>query len=128
MQGPQRRRQGGQPVAAAGAHGIEGFLHDRPAAIHHLRDGLNKAGFPKVKIVASSGFEPAKCKMMAEAEAPIDAAGKHVVVVGAVVVGGGTSTAVGAGKIIGTPLGDAEQLNTPFSACRKCGEAGKAEC
>jgi nicotinate phosphoribosyltransferase len=45
------------------------------AAIHHLRDGLNKAGFPKVRIVASSGFEPAKCKMMAEAEAPIDIIG-----------------------------------------------------
>jgi nicotinate phosphoribosyltransferase len=45
------------------------------ASIHHLRDALNKAGFPKVKIVASSGFEPAKCKMMAEAEAPIDIIG-----------------------------------------------------
>jgi len=45
------------------------------AAIHHLRDGLTNAGFPKVKIVASSGFEPAKCKMMAEAEAPIDIIG-----------------------------------------------------
>lgn len=42
------------------------------AAIHHLRDELDRAGFPNVKIVASSGFGPAKCRMMAEAKAPID--------------------------------------------------------
>jgi nicotinate phosphoribosyltransferase len=45
------------------------------AAIWHLRDALNSEGFHKVKIVASSGFDPAKCKVMAEAQAPIDVVG-----------------------------------------------------
>ena len=45
------------------------------AAVWHLRDALNREGFHKVKIVASSGFDPAKCKVMAEAQAPIDIIG-----------------------------------------------------
>jgi nicotinate phosphoribosyltransferase len=45
------------------------------ASIWHLRRALNMAGFPKVKIVASSGFGPAKCRMMAVAHAPIDVVG-----------------------------------------------------
>jgi nicotinate phosphoribosyltransferase len=45
------------------------------AAIWHLRDALNHEGFHKVRIVASSGFDPAKCKVMAEAQAPIDVVG-----------------------------------------------------
>jgi nicotinate phosphoribosyltransferase len=45
------------------------------AAIYHTRDALDQAGFPKVKIVASSGFDPAMCKVMAEARAPIDIVG-----------------------------------------------------
>ena len=45
------------------------------AAIWHLRETLNNAGYPKVKIVASSGFSPEKCKVMALAEAPIDLVG-----------------------------------------------------
>jgi nicotinate phosphoribosyltransferase len=45
------------------------------AALHHTRDALDRAGFPKVKIVASSGFDPAKCKVMAEAKAPVDIVG-----------------------------------------------------
>ncbi|HMK67808.1 MAG TPA: nicotinate phosphoribosyltransferase, partial [Stellaceae bacterium] len=45
------------------------------AAVWHLRRSLDEAGFPKVKIVASSGFTPAKCRMMAAAEAPIDVVG-----------------------------------------------------
>jgi nicotinate phosphoribosyltransferase len=45
------------------------------AAIFHLRDALDKAGFKAVKIVASSGFGPAKCRIMAEAKAPIDVVG-----------------------------------------------------
>jgi nicotinate phosphoribosyltransferase len=45
------------------------------AAIWHLRQALDEAGFPKAKIVASSGFGPAKCRMMAIAEAPIDIVG-----------------------------------------------------
>ena len=45
------------------------------AAIWHLRDALNREGFHKVKIVASSGFGPAKCKLMAEAKAPVDVIG-----------------------------------------------------
>lgn len=45
------------------------------AAIWHLRDALDREGFHKVKIVASSGFDPAKCKVMAEAKVPIDVVG-----------------------------------------------------
>jgi len=45
------------------------------AAIWRLREALDKAGFPKVKIVASSGFNPAKCRVMASAAAPIDIVG-----------------------------------------------------
>jgi nicotinate phosphoribosyltransferase len=45
------------------------------AAIHHLRDKLDEAGFGKVKVVASSGFSPAKCRVMALARAPIDVVG-----------------------------------------------------
>jgi nicotinate phosphoribosyltransferase len=45
------------------------------AAIWHVRRRLNEAGFHAVKIVASSGFTPAKCRMMAAAEAPIDVVG-----------------------------------------------------
>jgi nicotinate phosphoribosyltransferase len=45
------------------------------AAIWLLRQKLNEAGFPAVKIVASSGFGPAKCRMMAAANAPIDVIG-----------------------------------------------------
>ncbi len=45
------------------------------AAIFHLRDALDGAGFAAVRIVASSGFDPAKCKVMAEAAAPIDVVG-----------------------------------------------------
>ena len=45
------------------------------AAVYHVRDSLDQAGFPGVKIVASSGFGPAKCRVMAEAAAPIDIVG-----------------------------------------------------
>jgi nicotinate phosphoribosyltransferase len=45
------------------------------AAIWHMREQLDRAGFPKVRIVASSGFTPAKCKTMAVANAPIDVVG-----------------------------------------------------
>ncbi|WP_207476378.1 nicotinate phosphoribosyltransferase [Arenibaculum pallidiluteum] len=45
------------------------------AAIFHVREKLNEAGFEKVRIVASSGFGPAKCRIMAEAEAPLDVVG-----------------------------------------------------
>jgi len=45
------------------------------AAIFHLRDALDGAGFSGVRIVASSGFDPAKCKVMSEAAAPIDVVG-----------------------------------------------------
>ncbi len=48
----------------------------RPAAaIWHLRQRLDAAGFAKAKIVASSGFTPAKCRVMAVAHAPIDVIG-----------------------------------------------------
>ena len=36
---------------------------------------LNEAGFPKARIVASSGFGPEKCRIMAAADAPIDVIG-----------------------------------------------------
>ena len=45
------------------------------AAIWHLRQKLDEAGFPTVRIVASSGFTPDKCRMMAAAEAPVDVVG-----------------------------------------------------
>jgi nicotinate phosphoribosyltransferase len=45
------------------------------AAIWRLREALDAAGYAKVKIVASSGFNPAKCRLMAEAKAPIDVIG-----------------------------------------------------
>ena len=45
------------------------------AAIWHMRERLDAEGFRKVKIVASSGFDPAKCRVMAEAGAPIDVVG-----------------------------------------------------
>jgi nicotinate phosphoribosyltransferase len=45
------------------------------AAIFHVREQLDAAGFPKVRIVASSGFDVQKCKVMADVSAPIDAIG-----------------------------------------------------
>jgi nicotinate phosphoribosyltransferase len=45
------------------------------AAAWHMREQLNRNGFDKVKIIASSGFTPAKCKVMAFAHAPIDVIG-----------------------------------------------------
>jgi nicotinate phosphoribosyltransferase len=45
------------------------------ALIWNIRHAMNEAGFPQVKIVASSGFTPAKCRMMAVSEAPIDIIG-----------------------------------------------------
>ncbi len=45
------------------------------AGVWHMREQLDKAGFDKVKIVASSGFGAAKCKTMAVANAPIDVIG-----------------------------------------------------
>jgi nicotinate phosphoribosyltransferase len=45
------------------------------AAVWHMREGLDQAGFLNVKIVASSGFDPEKCKVMALADAPIDVIG-----------------------------------------------------
>jgi len=42
------------------------------AALWTLREALDAEGFDKVKIVASSGFGPAKCRVMAVAQAPID--------------------------------------------------------
>jgi len=45
------------------------------AAVWHMRERLDEKGFDKVKIVASSGFGPAKCKVMAVADAPIDVVG-----------------------------------------------------
>ncbi|HEX5078498.1 MAG TPA: nicotinate phosphoribosyltransferase [Geminicoccaceae bacterium] len=45
------------------------------AAIYHVREKLDAAGFERVKIIASSGFNPKKCKLMASARAPIDMIG-----------------------------------------------------
>ena len=45
------------------------------AAVWHAREQLDAAGFQKVKIVASSGFGPAKCRVMAIAKSPIDVIG-----------------------------------------------------
>lgn len=45
------------------------------AAIFHLRESLDRAGFPKTRIVASSGFNWQKCKVMADVGAPVDLIG-----------------------------------------------------
>ena len=45
------------------------------AAVWHLRETLDQNGFDKVKIVASSGFGPDKCRVFAFAEAPVDVIG-----------------------------------------------------
>jgi nicotinate phosphoribosyltransferase len=45
------------------------------AAIWRMREALDDAGFPLVRIVASSGFGVDKCRVMAEARAPIDVVG-----------------------------------------------------
>ncbi len=45
------------------------------AAIWHLREALDGAGFAKVRIVASGGFTPEKCRVMALAGVPIDVVG-----------------------------------------------------
>ena len=45
------------------------------AAIFHLRDALDDAGFPKARIVASSGFNFFKCQVMGSVNAPIDVVG-----------------------------------------------------
>jgi nicotinate phosphoribosyltransferase len=45
------------------------------ASIWLMREKLDGAGFAKVRIVASSGFGPEKCRVMAVADAPITAIG-----------------------------------------------------
>ncbi len=45
------------------------------AAVWHMRDSLDAAGFDKVKIVVSSGFSAEKCHVMSLAHAPIDIVG-----------------------------------------------------
>lgn len=45
------------------------------AAVWHMRESLDRAGFLNVKIVGSSGFGPEKCRVMALADAPLDIVG-----------------------------------------------------
>ncbi|MHC8508440.1 MAG: beta/alpha barrel domain-containing protein [Rhodospirillales bacterium] len=45
------------------------------AAVFHLREALDNAGFDAVKITASSGFGVEKCRVMGEVGAPIDTVG-----------------------------------------------------
>ncbi|MBC8337468.1 MAG: nicotinate phosphoribosyltransferase [Alphaproteobacteria bacterium] len=45
------------------------------AAIFHFREKMDRAGFEAVKIVASSGFDVDKCRVMADVAAPIDVIG-----------------------------------------------------
>lgn len=45
------------------------------AAVWRMREALDDAGFVRVKIVASSGFGVEKCRVMADAHAPIDVVG-----------------------------------------------------
>ena len=45
------------------------------AAVWRTREALDAAGFARVRIVASSGFGVDKCRVMADAEAPIDVVG-----------------------------------------------------
>ncbi len=59
----------------------EAELHDligmgvSAAALWSMRETLDNAGFPNVRIIASSGFTPQKCRSMACAKAPIDVIG-----------------------------------------------------
>jgi nicotinate phosphoribosyltransferase len=45
------------------------------AAVFHVREQLDRSGFPKVRIVASSGFNVEKCRVMADVGAPINVIG-----------------------------------------------------
>ena len=45
------------------------------AGIFHIREALDEEGFDKVRIVASSGFGPEKCRLMGSVGAPIDVVG-----------------------------------------------------
>lgn len=45
------------------------------ASIWYMREKLDEQGFNKVKIVASSGFNPHKCKVMSMAKVPVDVIG-----------------------------------------------------
>jgi nicotinate phosphoribosyltransferase len=45
------------------------------AALWHMREQLDHAGFDRVRLIGSSGFGPAKCKVMAFARAPLDVVG-----------------------------------------------------
>lgn len=45
------------------------------AAIWRMRDSLDEAGFERVRIVVSSGFNVDKCRVMADTHAPIDMVG-----------------------------------------------------
>ena len=45
------------------------------AAIWRIREALDEAGFKRVRIVASSGFNVDKCRVMADAQAPVDVVG-----------------------------------------------------
>ncbi len=45
------------------------------AAIWRMREALDEAGHTRVRIVASSGFGTDKCRVMADARAPIDVVG-----------------------------------------------------
>jgi nicotinate phosphoribosyltransferase len=45
------------------------------AALWRIREALDAAGFTKVRIVASSGFGVDKCRVMADARAPVDVVG-----------------------------------------------------
>ena len=45
------------------------------ASIWRMREALDEAGFPQVRIVVSSGFGVEKCRVMADTRAPIDVVG-----------------------------------------------------
>jgi nicotinate phosphoribosyltransferase len=45
------------------------------AAVWRMREALDAMGYPRVRIVASSGFGVDKCRVMADAKAPIDVVG-----------------------------------------------------
>ncbi len=45
------------------------------ASVIHTRKALDDAGFKQAQIVASSGFDPQKCQIMGQANAPVDVVG-----------------------------------------------------
>ena len=69
------RAQGVAPIPHRGGIALAVGTGVSAASIFHLRDQLDRNGFQAVKIVASSGFNPAKCQVIGSVKAPVDVVG-----------------------------------------------------